>query len=50
VGVGDAFLGCFVHLLLKDKNHEEILEQASRYAAYVASCKGSMPTIPHDLL
>lgn len=50
VGVGDAFLGCFVHLLLQKREPEEILEKSSRYAAYVASSKGSMPAIPDELL
>lgn len=50
VGVGDAFLACFTHLMLKRTEPKQLLEIANRYAAFVASKQGSMPDIPHDLL
>lgn len=50
VGVGDAFLACFTHLKLKNIHSELILEISNRYAAFVASQKGSMPDIPQDIL
>ena len=50
VGVGDAFLACFTHLLLKRTEPQKLLESSNRYAAFVASQKGSMPDIPNDIL
>lgn len=49
VGVGDAFLACFIHLKLMNKPDEEILELSNKYAAYVASQKGAMPELPDGL-
>ncbi len=43
VGVGDAFLACITHLLLKGEEGENLLRKANRYAAAVASQKGGMP-------
>jgi fructokinase len=43
VGVGDAFLACITHLLLKGEKGENLLRKANRYAAAVASHKGGMP-------
>lgn len=50
VGVGDAFLACFTHLKLKNTEPQKLLEISNRYAAHVASQKGSMPKIPQELL
>lgn len=50
VGVGDAFLACFTHLMLKKLDPQQLLETSNRYAAFVASQQGSMPDIPHDIL
>jgi fructokinase len=43
VGVGDAFLACATHLLLKSEPADLVLKKANRYAAAVASQKGGMP-------
>ena len=48
VGVGDAFLACFTHLMLSGTPEEQILIQANRYAALVASQKGGMPELDAD--
>jgi fructokinase len=50
VGVGDAFLACFTHLTLKQTDPISLLERSNRYAAYIASQKGSMPTVPDEIL
>ncbi|MEX0944904.1 MAG: carbohydrate kinase [Balneolaceae bacterium] len=50
VGVGDAFLACFTHLTLKQTEPNSLLERSNRYAAYIASQKGSMPTVPDEIL
>mgnify|MGYP003132091743 CR=1 FL=1 len=50
VGVGDAFLACFTHLMLKNIEPQQLLQTANRFAAFVASQQGSMPDIPHDIL
>ncbi len=50
VGVGDAFLACFTHLVLNGEKHDRILKLSNRYAAYVASEKGGMPDIPSNIL
>jgi fructokinase len=50
VGVGDAFLACVTHLLLKDEMPAMILSKSNRYAAYIASQKGGMPVVPDDIL
>lgn len=50
VGVGDAFLACFTHLMLKNIEPQQLLEMSNRYAAYVASKQGSMPDIPQEML
>ncbi|MDX1591711.1 MAG: carbohydrate kinase [Balneolaceae bacterium] len=50
VGVGDAFLACITHLLLKDEKPEQILLKANRYAAEVASSKGGMPDISDEVI
>jgi fructokinase len=50
VGVGDAFLACFTHLKLKEIEPQQLLELSNRYAAFVASQKGSMPDIPQELI
>lgn len=49
VGVGDAFLACFTHLKLLGATDDIILKRANNYAAYVASYKGGMPTIPANI-
>lgn len=49
VGVGDAFLACFIHLMLEKAPAANLLDHASRYAAYVASQQGGMPEIPADV-
>lgn len=50
VGVGDAFLACVTHLLLKNESPKKVLKKANRYAAKVASQKGGMPEISGSLL
>ena len=50
VGVGDAFLASFTHQLLLKKDHADILEACNRYAAFVASQKGGMPSVPMNIL
>ena len=50
VGVGDAFLASFTHQLLLKKNHADILETCNRYAAFVASQQGGMPSVPKNIL
>ena len=50
VGVGDAFLACFIYLKLSEVSSDKILMQANRYASYVASKKGAMPDIPASLI
>lgn len=50
VGVGDAFLACFTHLMLKRVEPQQLLKISNRYAAFVASQQGSMPDIPTDIL
>lgn len=50
VGVGDAFLACITHLLLKKEKPEQVLHKANQYAAAVASSRGGMPDIPEEVL
>lgn len=50
VGVGDAFLACVTHLMLKRIEPNQLLETSNRYAAFVASQQGSMPDIPQHIL
>lgn len=50
VGVGDAFLACVTHLLLKQISPKDILSGANKYAAFVASQQGGMPEIPGDII
>lgn len=49
VGVGDAFLACFTHLVLKNQSGKQLLDNANKYAAYVASQKGAMPDVPPEI-
>jgi fructokinase len=50
VGVGDSFLACVTHLMLKNEEPDQILRKANRYAAEVASSKGGMPDISNEVL
>lgn len=50
VGVGDAFLACVTHLLLKEDDPETILPKANKYAAFVASQRGGMPDIEPNII
>ena len=50
VGVGDAFLACVTHLILKGESEPSILSKANRYAAAVASQKGGMPDMSATVL
>jgi fructokinase len=50
VGVGDAFLACVTHLILRNEKPQVILKKANQYAAYVASQKGGMPEIPEHII
>lgn len=50
VGVGDAFLACVTHLILKKEKPQVILKKANQYAAYIASQKGGMPEIPEQII
>lgn len=50
VGVGDAFLACITHLLLRNEKPEQVLLKANRYAAEVASSRGGMPDISEEVL
>jgi len=50
VGVGDAFLATITHHLLRDASLERMLTAANRYAAYVVTQRGGMPSVPQDVL
>lgn len=50
VGVGDAFLACATHLLLKQRSSNEVLLKANRYAGFIASQKGGMPDVPDNII
>jgi fructokinase len=50
VGVGDAFLACVIHQLLKKTDSNDLLPRANRYASFVASQKGGMPEIPDHIV
>lgn len=50
VGVGDAFLACVTHQLLKKQDLNLILSVANRYASFVASRQGGMPEIPDHII
>jgi len=50
VGVGDAFLACFTHLMLRNTPSDDILSKANHYAAAVASQQGGMPEIYDSIL
>lgn len=50
VGVGDAFLACATHLILKNEEPTELIKKANRYAAAVASQQGGMPDIEQEIL
>jgi len=42
VGVGDAFIACVIHHLLKNTPEAEMMEKANRFAGMVAAQKGAM--------
>lgn len=50
VGVGDAFLACATHLMLRQRSPKEVLLKANRYAAFIASQKGGMPDVSEDII
>lgn len=50
VGVGDAFLACVIHQLLKKTELNDLLPRANRYASFVASQIGGMPEIPDHIV
>lgn len=49
VGAGDAFTAVLAHLLVRGRPLAEIVEQANRYAAFVASQPGATPAVPDAL-
>ncbi len=50
VGVGDAFLATITHHLLRDSSLKRMLMAANRYAAYVVTQRGGMPSVPQNVL
>ena len=50
VGVGDAFISCIIHHLVKSTSLKEILKKANRFASYMVTKKGAMNTVPSNLL
>lgn len=50
VGVGDAFLATITHHLLRDASLERMLTAANRYASYVVTQRGGMPSVPQTVL
>jgi len=50
VGVGDAFIACIIHHMLKGSPPHLMLEKANQYAGYVATQTGAMVNITPQLL
>ena len=50
VGAGDAFAACLAHHYVRGKSLEEISESANRFASWVATQVGAMPTIHRSRL
>ncbi len=50
VGVGDAFISCVTHHLLKKTPHREMMRKANLFAAAVASRKGAIVSFPKQLI
>jgi fructokinase len=50
VGAGDAFSACLALGLCRGTKPETLLDRANRYAAFVASERGGMPSVPPDVL
>lgn len=50
VGVGDAFIACVIHHLLKETPMPETMRLANRYAGYVASQQGAMVSFDPQFL
>lgn len=50
VGVGDAFIACVIHHLLKGTAEAEMMRRANAFAAWVAARKGAMVDLPHHLI
>lgn len=50
VGVGDAFISCIIHHLLKGTAPEQMLAKSNRYASYLVTQTGAMNAIPPEIL
>jgi len=50
VGVGDAFISCVIHHLLRKTSYAGLLKKANAYASYVVTKQGGMPAIAKDIL
>lgn len=50
VGVGDAFIACVIHHLLKGTPEAEMMKKANRFAGIVASKQGAMISFQNSLL
>jgi fructokinase len=50
VGVGDAFIACVIHHLLKGSEEAEMMRRANAFAGWVAAHKGAMVTFPPHFL
>lgn len=50
VGVGDAFIACAIHHLLKGSPEAEMMQHANAFAGWVASQQGAMVSLPDDLI
>jgi fructokinase len=50
VGAGDAFAACLAHHYVRGKSLEEISESANRFASWVTTQVGAMPTIHRSSL
>lgn len=49
VGAGDSFTGAFIASLLNGKTLQQAHETAVNTSAFVCTCHGAMPTLPHSL-
>jgi len=50
VGVGDAFISCVIHHLVRKTPYPALLEKANLYASHVVTKQGGMPAITKDIL
>ncbi len=50
VGVGDAFISCIIHHLLKGTGPEEMLAKSNRYASHLVTRSGAINAVPPEIL